>query len=247
MCEIPYDWELNEPDDWFDGVAWKAKVWDGTGYPPDADRILSPFEGHLATYDFSNTSNPYDNNTHLDLRCQPMMSKSPTDPIEFAEKIELDIEIPNLDEVRPSMSSGPAPEPKLFGRITPTETHGVPPSGYDENGTPLPPSIPFRTFEKAAVPVTVEFPVVAYPNPFNSSTKISCFIHEDLHGEDAVLEIYDSQGKLVCNSRKTIDDYNLFFKWNSKDNHGIDVPTGTYYYRITVDCMTVNGTVSLVR
>jgi len=247
MCKIPYDWDINEPDDRLDGVAREAKVWNGIGYSPDIDRVLDPFEGHLATYDFSHTPRLYDDNTHLDLRCQPMMSKSPTDPIEFAERMELDIYIPSLEEAMgvPVMVTRTLPDERVPYMLP--EVRTVPPSGYDENGTPLPPDITLDPFEKEAVPVTVEFPVAAYPNPFNSSTKIACFIPEDLHGEDAVFEIYDIKGQLVYNIKKTINDYNLSFYWNAKDIRGSDVPSGIYYYRIKVDYMTVDGTVSLTR
>ena len=73
-----------------------------------------------------------------------------------------------------------------------------------------------------------------YPNPFNPSTTIKY----DLPKETRVkLEIYDILGQriktLINNEQQTAGFYQL--QWNGKNDFGVPVATGVYFYRIKAD------------
>ena len=70
-----------------------------------------------------------------------------------------------------------------------------------------------------------------YPNPFNPSTTISfkiqsaCFI---------TLKVYDVLGKeiaILVNEEKPAGIYDIV--WNGKNNSGIKLTSGVYFYRLT--------------
>ncbi len=85
----------------------------------------------------------------------------------------------------------------------------------------------------------------AYPNPFNPSTKIE---YEVGSIGNIKIEIYNLKGELV----NTIVDgwHNLGSHqviWNGKDNRDMQVPSGTYIYRLTSSGISFSKTVTLVK
>jgi len=71
------------------------------------------------------------------------------------------------------------------------------------------------------------------PNPFNSSTTISFIVPQASH---AKVEIYNILGKRIA----TLLDRHVeagvsSVIWNAKNENGIDVTSGTYFYRISFD------------
>ena len=70
-----------------------------------------------------------------------------------------------------------------------------------------------------------------YPNPFNPYTKIKFKLEQS---GPITLSIFDVLGKevrvLVSNRKMDIGYYTEI--WDGKNNHGIYVPTGNYFYRI---------------
>lgn len=71
-----------------------------------------------------------------------------------------------------------------------------------------------------------------YPNPFNPQTEISYNLSVS---SQVAVDIYDVEGREV---RSLVDAYQPpgahYVMWNSLDNHGNSLPSGTYFYRITV-------------
>ncbi len=71
-----------------------------------------------------------------------------------------------------------------------------------------------------------------YPNPFNPSTEISYDLPQ---GANVVIDIYDLLGRKI---NSLVNSYELaghhLVEWNSKDNRGNSLPSGTYIYRIVV-------------
>ena len=68
------------------------------------------------------------------------------------------------------------------------------------------------------------------PNPFNSATEIEYFIPENA---DVSIEVYDLRGKKVkqlVNEFQTAGTYSV--NWNSTDEKGNPMPTGSYFYKI---------------
>ena len=71
-----------------------------------------------------------------------------------------------------------------------------------------------------------------YPNPFNPSTKIEYSISEP---SIVRINIYNINGELIkelINEEKNNGNYSVI--WNGKDNKGIIVASGTYFYQIQV-------------
>jgi hypothetical protein len=70
-----------------------------------------------------------------------------------------------------------------------------------------------------------------YPNPFNPGTTIAFSIAEE---SDVELLIYDVRGALVrtlVRERREPNDFRVV--WNGKNNAGISVASGVYFYRLT--------------
>jgi hypothetical protein len=69
-----------------------------------------------------------------------------------------------------------------------------------------------------------------YPNPFNPETYIQLALPKD---EQVRISIYDLPGHLVrtiVNERKSAGTYQVV--WDSRDENGIKVSSGVYFYRI---------------
>lgn len=70
------------------------------------------------------------------------------------------------------------------------------------------------------------------PNPFNPNTTISYALTDDGWVD---LQIVDVGGRVVRNlvsERQIHGEYHHV--WDGRDDHGIDLPSGTYYYRVHV-------------
>jgi hypothetical protein len=71
-----------------------------------------------------------------------------------------------------------------------------------------------------------------YPNPFNSSTSIRYTLPEK---SDVRMDVYNTKGQLVkslLNVTQQPGEY-VFF-WDGRDDLGNDVPSGIYFYRVTM-------------
>lgn len=84
-----------------------------------------------------------------------------------------------------------------------------------------------------------------YPNPFNPSTKIDYSLNKN---GKTLLKIYNSLGqeiKTLVNSIQSPGSYSI--SWDGKDNNGNQVPTGTYFYRITQDNISITKKSILIK
>jgi hypothetical protein len=83
-------------------------------------------------------------------------------------------------------------------------------------------------------PVATQFTLASnYPNPFNSQTKISFQIREAGH---ANLAIYDITGRRIANLTDEIlapGEYD--FTWTGHSDTGGEMPTGVYFYRLSMN------------
>lgn len=71
-----------------------------------------------------------------------------------------------------------------------------------------------------------------FPNPLGPSTQIDFSMTNEGR---AVLEVYDSQGRLVrklLDQEKTAGDHTVF--WDGKNDRGVSVASGAYYYELEV-------------
>ncbi|NPE30639.1 T9SS type A sorting domain-containing protein [Methanococcoides sp. SA1] len=79
-----------------------------------------------------------------------------------------------------------------------------------------------------------------YPNPFNPTTTINYLNPDD---SNVIVQIFDIQGKLI---KTLINEYQ--FKgyqkvvWNAKNENGISVTNGIYFYRVSIDKGNISDT-----
>ena len=69
-----------------------------------------------------------------------------------------------------------------------------------------------------------------YPNPFNPETNI---LYQLIRPEHVVLKIYNTLGQEIVtlvDERKSTGHFSA--RWDGKDRHGMQVPSGLYFYRI---------------
>ena len=69
-----------------------------------------------------------------------------------------------------------------------------------------------------------------YPNPFNPMTKINYSIPEKAFVSISVYDIHGRMLKTMVNQNQETGKY--FIDWNSKNEHGLSVPAGMYFYTI---------------
>ena len=115
------------------------------------------------------------------------------------------------------------------------ENNGIPtlrilPLNWDSNGWPVmnnPSSV------GALITIPDKFYLYPnYPNPFNPTTEISYDLPEDAH---IVIEIYDLRGRKInslVNSYEPAGHHSI--EWNARDEKGSPLPSGTYFYKLTV-------------
>ena len=80
-----------------------------------------------------------------------------------------------------------------------------------------------------------------HPNPFNPATQISYAIPSQVDGTpvsstQVTLQIYDIRGRIVrslVSARQAPGRYTA--RWDGRDDHGISVSTGVYFYRLQTD------------
>jgi hypothetical protein len=72
-----------------------------------------------------------------------------------------------------------------------------------------------------------------YPNPFNPLTRINFTLPQ---ASSVELKVYDSAGRLVrtlVSDRKTAGKHTVL--WNGKNDAGVSVPSGMYFYRMNAN------------
>ena len=78
---------------------------------------------------------------------------------------------------------------------------------------------------------------VVYPNPFSDFTKFSFTLTGEEIPEEFSIEIYDVQGRVLktINPQKQALHIGINeFLWEGTDNLGVNLPVGTYFYRVVL-------------
>lgn len=78
---------------------------------------------------------------------------------------------------------------------------------------------------------SVKDSLTAYPNPFNSTTKIKLILPEFKNHNEISVKIYNTLGQEIRSF--AIDNHingQMEFIWNGKNNNGIDVASGNYFF-----------------
>ncbi len=74
-----------------------------------------------------------------------------------------------------------------------------------------------------------------YPNPFNLQTTIRCYLPAQVSGQNAVLKIYNVLGQEVRRFEWKARAGELKLIWNGTNQSGQIVPSGIYFYRLSVN------------
>jgi len=92
--------------------------------------------------------------------------------------------------------------------------------------------------QKNVKPVSDNFEIVSYPNPFNPSTTLSYSLPST---SNVKLEIYDVMGRLIksftTNSQSSGTHQVV---WDGTNSNGIKVSTGIYIYRFEATSLETN-------
>jgi len=72
-----------------------------------------------------------------------------------------------------------------------------------------------------------------YPNPFNPSTVISYTLPKQSRVQIKVYDVIGNEVRSLVDEEKSAGKYNLL--WDSKNNSGVKVSSGVYFYKITAD------------
>jgi|WetSurMetagenome_2_1015567.scaffolds.fasta_scaffold138739_2 hypothetical protein len=84
-----------------------------------------------------------------------------------------------------------------------------------------------------------------YPNPFNASTMIEFSLSKDEH---VTLAIYDLLGRRIISLLNNgIEEGSYSVIWDGKDESGRDVPSGTYFYRLSTSEAVQSKRMTLIR
>jgi len=117
-----------------------------------------------------------------------------------------------------------------------------------ENGSTDVSQVAFRMGE-GGVSLTPSQPLLLgnRPNPFNPTTEVQ-FLLPDGPTHDALLEVFDAQGRLVREMAASGLTPGLHaFRWDGQDRGGRDVGAGVYLYRLHVADRTFEDRMVLVR
>ncbi len=87
-----------------------------------------------------------------------------------------------------------------------------------------------------------------YPNPFNPETTIHFNIPFSYSNNLAELTIYDIRGRVIRKLLKEeLSAGSYFIKWNGKNDNGITVNSGIYFYNLRVGQKVINGKMNLIK
>lgn len=98
-----------------------------------------------------------------------------------------------------------------------------------------------------AVPAT-RLSVAVHPNPFAASTSLSFVVPPSLTGHNAEIVLFDGNGiavRRLLNEGLRAGNYSI--RWDGIADNGNVLPTGTYYYRLTIGAHETSGAMTLLQ
>jgi len=84
-----------------------------------------------------------------------------------------------------------------------------------------------------------------HPNPFNPSTRIDFDVREGGHVELSVFNILGQKVETLIDKQLPLGSYSL--DWSATSSDGRPLPSGTYFYRIRTDDISVTRKMVLLR
>ena len=107
-------------------------------------------------------------------------------------------------------------------------------SGYFANPmNPGPPTLESRFFPPSNGPMPTSKLHLYYPNPFNTSTTLGYKLDRPANVKLVVYDITGRAVKTLVNQYQFQGQYNI--RWESTDEAGLPVPSGTYVIRLQAD------------
>lgn len=100
----------------------------------------------------------------------------------------------------------------------------------------------------APVAPKTELTVAVHPNPFTMSTSLQFSVPPSLTGRNAEIVVFDGSGiavRRLLNEGLRAGNYSI--RWDGTADNGNTLPTGTYYYRLTIGSHETSGAMTLVR
>jgi hypothetical protein len=91
-----------------------------------------------------------------------------------------------------------------------------------------------RETSRAKLPQTI-FLEQNYPNPFNLQTTIRCYLPAQVHGQNAVLKIYNVLGQEVRRFEWKARAGEFKLTWDGTNQAGQVVTSGIYFFRLSVN------------
>ncbi len=86
-----------------------------------------------------------------------------------------------------------------------------------------------------------------YPNPFRERTRI-CFRMDEVKPQTVTIKVFDALGRLVRVLLVQVTGPGQYeVVWDGRTDAGMPVPSGTYFYLITLDEAVFGGKMTLVR
>jgi len=120
------------------------------------------------------------------------------------------------------------------------------------------PSSCFRLFPQLTFctpPTSVEGDIVGvpdefalfqnYPNPFNPETKIVYHVAEAGHVSIGIYNIVGQKVRTLVSTEQQANSYTV--QWDGKNDSGLQVPTGMYFYRLRATGFTQSKRMLLLR
>jgi hypothetical protein len=84
-----------------------------------------------------------------------------------------------------------------------------------------------------------------YPNPFNGTTSIGFELQKSGY---VSLEVFDINGRLVTTLNDSFLEAGFYnFEWRSVSNSGEQLPSGVYFYRLTLDGKSLTKKMCMVK
>ena len=105
----------------------------------------------------------------------------------------------------------------------------------------------FKAQRNAAVVRTLEL-TQNYPNPFNPQTSLSFSLPQTMLGQNVRLEIFNILGqriRLLFNGKARVQKYRL--TWLGQNDAGLQMPSGIYFYRLSVKGNTLTRRMLLMK
>ena len=96
------------------------------------------------------------------------------------------------------------------------------------------------------VSVPVAMRLKNHPNPFNPSTTIEFTVPDEGR---ITLQVFDIKGSLVRTlvTDQAVEPGSFSVRWDGKDDRGMDVGSGTYFYRALLGELTVTNRMTLLK